>query len=88
MQEDRLEPVIGQWYRDVDNRIFEVVASDDESIEIQFYDGDIEELEIEVWDELSVIAIEEPNDGSGPFDEVDDDIGLLAEDYHTGQWWT
>lgn len=88
MQENRLEPVIGQWYRDVDDRIFEVVASDDDSIEIQFYDGDVEELDMETWDELAVIAIAEPSDGSGPFDEFDDEVSILAEDYHPSQWWS
>lgn len=88
MQENRIEPVIGQWYRDVDDRIFEVVATDDDSIEIQFYDGDVEELDTEVWDELVVIAIAEPNDASGPFDEFDDELNILAEDYHPSQWWS
>ncbi len=86
MQENRFEPVIGQWYRDVDDRIFEVVASDTDSIDIQFYDGDVEELDREVWDELAVSVIAEPNDARGPFD-FDDDLNILAEDYHPRQWW-
>lgn len=86
MRENRIEPVVGQWYRDVDDRIFEVVASDEESIEIQFYDGDVEELEMDIWEELVVVAIAEPNDASGPFDELEDELTILAEDYHPRHW--
>lgn len=88
MQENRLQPLVGQWYRDLDNRVFEVVASDEDSIEIQFYDGDVEEVDRDVWDELDVIAIAEPGDGSGPFDEIEDEVNILAEDYHPRQWWS
>jgi hypothetical protein len=86
MKENQYEPVVGQWYRDIDNRVFEVVALDDDSIEIQFFDGDVEELEMEIWQELAVIAIAEPNDGSGPFDESDDEFNILAEEYRPGNW--
>ena len=86
MQQERFEPTIGQWYRDIDDRIFEVVALDDDSIEIQFYDGDVEELEKEIWDELEVTAIAEPNGGSGPFDELDEEASILAEDYRPSYW--
>jgi len=86
MKENQFEPVVGQWYRDIDNRVFEVVALDDDSIEIQFFDGDVEELEMEIWQELAVIVIAEPNDSSGPFDESDDEFNILAEEYRPGNW--
>lgn len=88
MQEKPFEPVIGQWYLDRDNRIFEVVASDEESIDIQFYDGDVEEVDREIWDELAVTTIAEPNDGIGPFDELDDESNILAEDYRPSPEWS
>lgn len=86
MKENQFEPAIGQWYRDIDNRVFEVVALDDDSIEIQFFDGDVEELEMEIWQELAVVSIAEPNDSSGPFDEADDEFNILAEEYRPGNW--
>jgi hypothetical protein len=44
-------PVIGQWYRRPGGDSFEVVAvdPDDRTIEIQYFDGTIEELELEEW---------------------------------------
>lgn len=86
MQQVQFEPTIGQWYRDIDDRIFEVVALDDDSIEIQFYDGDVEELEMDIWAELAVIAIAEPNNGSGPFDDLEEEFSILAEDYRPSNW--
>lgn len=86
MKEGQFEPVIGQWYRDIDDRIFEVVAIDDDGIEIQFYDGDVEELEMDIWEQLEVTAIAEPNSGSGPFEESEDEFSILAEEYRPSNW--
>jgi hypothetical protein len=42
-------PVIGEWYRRPGGETFEVVAidPDDRTIEIQYFDGTVEELELE-----------------------------------------
>lgn len=80
------EPVVGQWYRDNEGHFFEIVASDEDTIEIQYYDGEVEELDLDVWLEMTVTPIDEPGYGSGPFEEVDDEIGLLAEDYRPSSW--
>jgi len=69
-------PEIGLWYRDIDNRLFEVVAIDsDDAIEVQYYDGDVTEYDRESWDLLCVNTVSEP--GVGDLD-LDDDI--LDED--------
>ena len=74
------EPTIGQWYQDIQYRFFEVVACDNESIEIQFYDGNIEEVDKDNWLSLSVKVVAEPNDGLSPFEELDfNDGGFLDE---------
>ena len=40
-------PEIGLWYRDIENRLFEVVALESEdAIEVQYYDGDITEYDV------------------------------------------
>ncbi len=54
-------PEIGLWYRDIQNRLFEVVAIEGEdAIEIQYYDGDVTEFDRESWDLLCVNVISEP----------------------------
>jgi len=54
-------PEIGLWYRDIQNRLFEVVAiEDDDLIEVQYYDGDVSEYDRESWDLLCVNCISEP----------------------------
>ena len=46
------QPGIGDWYRLNDGALFEVVALDDDdgTIEIQYFDGTVEEMDIEDWE--------------------------------------
>jgi len=46
------QPGIGDWYRLNGGSLFEVVALDDDdgTIEIQYFDGTVEELDIEDWE--------------------------------------
>lgn len=68
-------PVIGAWYQNTDGQRFKVVAVDDQdlSIEIQFFDGEIDELDDELWHEHSPQHIAAPEDSSGPFDDIEKD---------------
>ncbi len=69
-------PAIGQWYRDnVDGELFEIVAieEDDQTIEIQYFDGAIEELDLELWNEMEITTAAPPEDWSGPFDDLEAD---------------
>jgi hypothetical protein len=63
-------PVIGQWYRRTGGDSFEVVAidRDDRTIEIQYFDGTVEELEAEDWLEDEIEAAEAPEDWTGSVD--------------------
>jgi hypothetical protein len=67
------QPNIGEWYRNPGG-VFEVVAydEDDGTIEIQYFDGTIEELEREDWNaqwkEGTLEAGEAPEDWSGSVD--------------------
>jgi hypothetical protein len=74
----RLGPEIGKWYRNEAGAIFEVVAFDEEEgiVEIQYFDGAIEELDMESWFGQMPQEQAEPEDWSGPFDDlVADDFG-------------
>lgn len=70
---NELEPVVGQWYlHQGKGDLFRVVAFDptSTSVEIQSFDGDIEELDLDVWHEMELAAVEAPEDWTGPYDEL------------------
>jgi hypothetical protein len=82
----RLQPVIGDWYRGK-GELFEVVAvdEDDGSIEIQHFDGTVEELDIDDWraqcNDGSLHASEAPEDYGGAYEIEDDEPLPRADDY-------
>jgi len=67
-------PGIGDWYRLNSGQLFEVVAVDDDdgTIEIQYFDGTVEEMDVEdwesQWDDGGLEAAEAPEDWSGSVD--------------------
>ena len=68
-------PVIGQWYRRIEGDSFEVVAidADDRTIEIQYFDGTIEEIELDDWLEEPIVSSEPPEDWTGSVDVEPED---------------
>lgn len=59
------EPVIGNWYQDVaEDDIFEVVAVDEDGggIAIQYLDGDISEIDFDIWAQMVLLPAEPPDD--------------------------
>lgn len=80
------DPIIGSWYKDVENNLtFKVVAIDEknDSIEVQYYDGDIGEYDRESWYASTFDFIEDPEDWSAPFDDLEsDDLGYTDPDSH------
>ena len=73
------EPVVGQWYENIDeNDSFRVLSVDEDAelIEIEYLDGDIEEIDVDTWAEFDLEKIEQPEGWSGAditADEDDDD---------------
>ena len=59
-----LVPTVVYWYQDVAVTSFEIVALDSAQglIEMQFFDGTIEELDLESWGEQMYISIEQSED--------------------------
>jgi hypothetical protein len=73
---NRLPPVVGHWYSHLDKgELFQVVALDEDTgtIEIQEFDGGIDELDFEEWRELAVESAAQPEDWGGPLDDVEPD---------------
>jgi DNA/RNA endonuclease YhcR with UshA esterase domain len=82
-----MKPVIGSWYRIQRSDSFEVVAfdEDDGTIELQYFDGTIEEMDLEDWQaELeagTLVEVEPPEDWSGSVDvdpEENDQRGAVG----------
>jgi len=74
-----LEPIEGNWYHHLDKDLdFMVVDVNtlEATVDIQYFDGDIEELEMEEWEEMDLEEIEPPEDWTGPLDDLEsDDLG-------------
>ena len=70
------EPVPSQWYENVEEEeSFRVLSvnEDSELIEIEYLDGDIEEIDLETWHEMDLERIEEPEGWSESDDEDADE---------------
>ena len=77
------EPVKGQWYENAeDDETFRVLSVDEDSelVEIEYLDGDIEELDLEEWHEFDLELIAEPEGWSDEDDDEDEDDDWDEED--------
>ncbi|MGH8279459.1 MAG: DUF6763 family protein [Gammaproteobacteria bacterium] len=81
-------PAIGDWYADEQGVSFEVVAVDeqDESVEVQYYDGTLEEFDLDAWATLELRPVEAPEDWSGPLDLEREDYGVDLDDQRHALW--
>ena len=70
------KPKVDDWYEDAeDGRSFRIVAIDDDdgTIEVQYFDGDVEEFDTDSWYQMDLTRVAEPEDWSGPFDDLEED---------------
>jgi hypothetical protein len=82
-------PVIGHWYRRSNGSLFEVVAldEDDRTVELQYFDGTIDEVDLDAWTRMLIEAVSAPDDWSGsvdmdPEDFLGHDSGEIPLGYH------
>ncbi len=71
---DVVRAEIGQWYMQAGGRdLLHVVGLDDRShtIEIQSFEGDLDELDVETWRTLHLRRCPDPEGGSGAVDDVE-----------------
>ena len=69
------EPVPGQWYENLeDEESFRVLTVDEDSelVEIEYLDGEIEEIDLETWHEMDLDQIDEP-EGWAESDEEEEE---------------
>ena len=78
------EPVPGQWYENLEEEeSFRVLSVDEDSelIEIEYLDGDIEEIDLEAWHEMDLEHTDEPEGWSEAEDDEDEDEDEDDEDF-------
>ena len=81
-------PMIGDWYSLRGGELFEVVAVDEDSstVEVQYFDGTVEEIELDDWyTQCSAGEIEEaepPEDWSGSVDMDSEGDGSRSGNGH------
>ena len=76
------EPAPGQWYENLeDEESFRVLTVDEDSelVEIEYLDGEIEEIDLETWHEMDLEQTQEP-EGWAESDEDDDEDEEEEED--------
>jgi len=87
-----IKPIVGQWYRGGTDELFEVVAIDhqDQTIEIQFFDGSVSEVDFDTWNEQLreelIEAADAPEDWSGAVDVEAQDLDREFEDTARPDW--
>jgi hypothetical protein len=80
---DPVDPILDQWYlRDDTGERFLVTAYDEKSgsIEIQTSEGDLDELDTEIWRSTSMRPVDPPEDWTESFDSELADDDELADD--------
>ena len=80
-------PIVGEWYRRPNGALFEVVAvdADDGTIEVQHFDGTLEEVEVEEWDEQLMQEAQAPEDWTGSVDIEPEDMDAEASEPSSSQ---
>jgi hypothetical protein len=75
------DPIKGQWFEDLEeNEIFLVLSvdPDTELVEIQYENGDIEEIDLDTWHELDLDRTTEPegwaSDATASDDKEEEDV--------------
>ena len=84
------DPVAGTWYQNLGKgQKFEVVALDPDNalVDIQYFDGDTDEIGLEEWYGLDIEPIEAPEDWTGPVNDVErDDLGYTETGMESEDW--
>ncbi|MEN9705045.1 MAG: hypothetical protein RLZZ393_924 [Pseudomonadota bacterium] len=83
------EPVKGQWYENAEeDETFRVLSvdEDEELVEIEYLDGDIEEMDLDSWHEMDLEKIEEPEGWGGDDEDEDDEEEDDEDDDEDDDW--
>jgi len=70
------DPVQGKWYEDLEeNEVFKVLSvdPDQELVEVQYENGDIEEIDLDTWHELDLELSQEPEGWAADDEEEEEE---------------
>ena len=77
-------PVIGSWYQDAnEDQIFEVVAVDEDAgtVEIQYMDGEVSELDFDTWKQMLLLNARQPEDWRASYELSNEDSSMSDDVY-------
>lgn len=83
------EPVPGQWYENLEEEeSFRVLSVDEDSelVEIEYLDGEIEEIDLETWHEMDLDQTEEPEGWAESDEDEDEEEEDEEEDEEDDDW--
>ena len=84
------DPIIDAWYHYPEKaQKFKVNALDEHTrtVEIQYFDGAIDELDLDTWYSLDIERIEAPEDWTGPMDNIEkDDLNPVGTEMQREDW--
>lgn len=84
------DPIVHSWYQHLDKgQKFEVIAVDEPAsvVEIQYFDGNVDQLDLDEWYDLEVEPIETPEDWMASTDNVEpDDLDYTETDLSPEDW--
>ena len=88
--QNELDPRIDQWYAHLDKgQSFFITAinAEQNTVEVQHFDGDIEEISLDEWRNLKIELSEEPENWTGALDIAEqDDLGTGVTDTRPDDW--
>jgi len=84
------DPITDNWYRHMDKgQPFRVVEVDETKmlVDIQYFDGNLEEIDLADWREMDIEPCEEPENWAGALDIPEqDDFGTSVTDTTPADW--
>jgi hypothetical protein len=83
------EPAVGQWYENAEeDETFRVISVDEDAelIEIEYLDGEVEEIDLDTWAEFNLEKIAQPEGWSGEAIDEDDDEDEDEDEDEDDDW--
>ena len=82
------DPIVNNWYTHKDKgQLFTIVDVGEDSIDIQYFDGDLEEISFSTWRNMDIELGEEPENWTGAMDIAEaDDLGTEVTDTRPDDW--